>query len=485
VGSIAQRLSVEEREARGRAARRETPRASHAELGVVADRDPIGLLQAQNATRVAELVPIRFGRMLASPFAFFRGAAVVMGYDLASLKSSGLRVQLAGDAHLLNFGGFASPDREVVFDLNDFDETLPGPFEWDLKRLAASLEIAGRERGFGQPERSASVRGAVRSYREAMRRFALLGDLDVWYARLDARSIRDVVQQIDRDRKLARAVQRSVARAQSNDGMRALSRLTHEVEGALRIVSEPPLIVPLAELGGEADESAVRAAFRSYRRSLASDRRSLLERFRYFDSARKVVGVGSVGMRCWMVLMLGRDERDPLLLQMKEAEASVLEPLLGPSAIASHGQRVVEGQRLMQAASDISSAGLGSSTTVPVGISTCASSETGRSRSTSRRCFQTDLSPMGSRAVGHSRARMHAPATESRLAHTSGRATRSIAPCQSSPPATQTSTSGTTKPSWAQLQQGRLLRSRASDPCFAARRSFRLSDNVRAFVQNT
>ncbi len=319
---------------------------------MVSTRDPIALLEAQNVTRVAELVPIRFGRMLASPFAFFRGAAVVMAHDLASLRSSGLRAQLAGDAHLLNFGGFASPDREVVFDLNDFDETLPGPFEWDIKRLAASLEIAGRERGFGPAERSGSVRGAVRAYREAMRRFALLGDLDVWYARLDARSIRDVVQ-LERDRKLARAVQRSVARAHSNDAMRALSRLTHEVEGELRIVSEPPLIVPLAELDGAGDESAIRAAFRSYRRSLPSDRRALLERFRYFDSARKVVGVGSVGMRCWVVLMLGRDEHDPLLLQMKEAEASVLEPLLGASALASHGQRVVEGQRLMQAASDI------------------------------------------------------------------------------------------------------------------------------------
>jgi hypothetical protein len=244
VETVAPYPSVEARAARGRAARKEAPRAGHAELRVAANRDPVALLEAQNATRVDELVPIRFGRMLASPFAFFRGAAVVMAHDLASLKRSGIRAQLAGDAHLLNFGGFASPDREVVFDLNDFDETLAGPFEWDIKRLAASLEIAGRERGFDPAERSAAVRGAVRAYREAMRRFALLGDLDVWYARLDARSIRDVVE-IERDPRLARAVRRSVARAHSNDGMRALSRLTREVDGELRIVSEPPLIVPL------------------------------------------------------------------------------------------------------------------------------------------------------------------------------------------------------------------------------------------------
>ena len=345
--------SVDARAAHGRTARKEAPRSSHAELRPNAERDPLALLEAQNASRLPELVPIRFGRMLASPFAFFRGAAVVMAHDLASLPSPGLPAQLSGDAHLLNFGGFASPDRELVFDLNDFDETLPGPFEWDVKRLAASLEIAGRERGFAACERTRAVRSAARSYREGMQRFAELGDLDVWYARLDARSVRDVVE-IGRDRKLVRAVKRSAARAHTNDGMRALAKLTHEVDGEPRIVSEPPLIVPLAELDdGDDDDAAIRAAFRSYGRSLPADRRTLLERFRYIDSARKVVGIGSVGTRCWVVLMLGRDERDPLLLQMKEAEKSVLEPLLGSSGLASHGQRVVDGQRLMQAATDI------------------------------------------------------------------------------------------------------------------------------------
>ena len=344
--------TVDERDAAGRAARDRTPRSAHAVLEPAVTRDPLGLLEAQNADRIGELVPIRNARMLASPFAFFRGAACVMANDLAVLPRTDLQAQLCGDAHLLNFGGFAAPDRRLVFDLDDFDETLPGPFEWDLKRLVASIEIAGRECAFARADRAAAVRAAATGYRTGMREFATLGDLRVWYARLDERSAGSV-SQLAQGGEVAKALDRSVAKAHANDGMRALSELTHEVDGVPRIVSEPPLIVPLAELDGDADEAQLRAIFRSYRRSLAADRRVLLDRFHYVDSARKVVGVASVGTRCWLVLMLGRDDHDPLLLQMKEAGPSVLEPLLRPSRVPGHGRRVVEGQRLMQAASDV------------------------------------------------------------------------------------------------------------------------------------
>jgi uncharacterized protein (DUF2252 family) len=299
-----------------------------------------------------DLVPIRRGRMLASPLAFFRGAAIVMAHDLASTPTSGLRAQLAGDAHLSNFGGFASPERDLVFDLNDFDETLPGPFEWDVKRLAASFEVAGRDRGFGKAERAAAVNAVARTYREAMRGFAALGDLDVWYARLDAQAIVDRLRAAH-DPKLVKALGRTVAKAHSNDGRRALATLTRTVDGEPRIVSEPPLIVPLAELATKSVESLLRQLFGGYRRSLAADRRVLFGRYGYVDLARKVVGIGSVGTRSWIVLFLGRDSSDPLFLQVKEAQASVLEPFLKPSVFASHSRRVVEGQRLMQASSDI------------------------------------------------------------------------------------------------------------------------------------
>jgi uncharacterized protein (DUF2252 family) len=317
-----------------------------------ADRDPIAVLEAQNAGRVPELVPIRYGRMLASPFAFFRGAASVMAHDLSSPPSPGLRAQLSGDAHLLNFGGYASPERALVFDLNDFDETLPGPFEWDVKRLAASVEIAGRERGLGRSVRFSAVVGVVRAYREAMREFARMGDLDVWYARLDARAVEEILR-AEHDRKLQREFARGAAKARLNDSKRAFSKLAHEVDGEPRIVSDPPLIVPLAELGQDDAEACVLSMFRRYRRSLQPDRRVLLDRFRYLDLAHKVVGIGSVGSRCWMMLLLGRDARDPLFLQIKEAEPSVLEPLLGSSGLVSPGRRIIEGQRLMQASSDI------------------------------------------------------------------------------------------------------------------------------------
>jgi uncharacterized protein (DUF2252 family) len=344
--------AASERAARGRAARSEYPRSNHSALPIADDRDPIGLLEAQDATRVPELVPIRYGRMSVSPFAFFRGAATVMAHDLGAGARTPLQTQLCGDAHLMNFGGFASPERDLVFDLNDFDETLPGPFEWDVKRLAASVEIAGRERSFRKSDRTSAVLESVKAYRGAVARFAAMGNLAVWYARLDVAAI---LGELDaaHDRKLEESLARTAAKAKSNDSMRAVSTLTRDVNGEPRIVSEPPLIVPLAEMSNGDAQGVISAAFRSYRRSLPEDRCVLLDRFRRVDIARKVVGVGSVGTQCWIVLMLGRDDRDPLFLQLKEAEASVLEPHLGGSGFATHGQRVVEGQRLMQAASDI------------------------------------------------------------------------------------------------------------------------------------
>jgi uncharacterized protein (DUF2252 family) len=342
--------TVDERAAAGRAARARASRWSHAALESAPGRDPISLLAAQDAGRIPELVPIRYGRMLASPFAFFRGAAAVMAHDLAELPSPGLHVQLSGDAHLSNFGGFASAERRLVFDLNDFDETLPGPFEWDVKRLAASLEIASRERGFKRAERSAAVLGAVRAYREAMRGFAAMGDVDVWYSSLDADAMLDDVRD---DERLSARLQQAVAKARANDGRRALATLTRVQDGEARFVSEPPLIVPLSELGEEDAEDLLHASFRRYRRSLPPERRVLLERFRYVDLARKAVGVGSVGTRCWVILLTGRDAHDPLLLQIKEAEPSVLEGPLGPGGYTNQGERIVVGQRLMQASSDI------------------------------------------------------------------------------------------------------------------------------------
>jgi uncharacterized protein (DUF2252 family) len=349
-------FTVDERAARGRASRAETPRTSHSALEPAADRDPLAILDADNAGRVPELIPIRYGRMLASPFAFYRGAASIMAHDLAPTPRAGIHVQLCGDAHLANVGGFASPERTFVFDLNDFDETLPGPFEWDVKRMAASFEIAARHRGFAASERREAVLTFVRSNREAMRRFATMRNLDLWYSRLDVETLQAELRSTH-DEKQARAVERSAARARTKDSMKAFSRLTHEVDGEPRIASDPPLIVPIAEIAADRDaadlEHEMRELIRAYRRTLQHDRRQLLERFRYVDAARKVVGVGSVGTRCWILLMLGRDGQDPLFLQAKEARPSVLEPVLGHSDFANHGQRIVEGQRLMQASSDI------------------------------------------------------------------------------------------------------------------------------------
>jgi len=349
--------SPADRAADGRAARARTPRRSHAEWAPATGRpDPVELLRAQERTRVADLVPIRHERMLASPFAFYRGAAAIMAADLAPTPQSGLRVQLCGDAHLSNFGGFASPDRALVFDVNDFDETLPGPWEWDLKRLAASLAIAGRENGFPEDDRRRVVVTAVARYRERMRAYGEMRGLDVWYSRLDTGRLVEAFGG-DASARQRKAVDRTVTKARRKDSTRAFAKLAHEVGGAPRIVSDPPLIVPVEDLadGAEAQviENGVRDLIDRYRASLRPDCHRLLERYEYADLARKVVGVGSVGTRAWIVLLMGRDDADPLFLQCKEAEPSVLAPFAGASEYDNQGRRVVEGQRVMQAASDI------------------------------------------------------------------------------------------------------------------------------------
>jgi uncharacterized protein (DUF2252 family) len=347
----------EERAATGKTAREKVPRSSHGQWESPANReDPVDLLEGQAKTRVPELVPIRYGRMLASPFTFFRGAAAIMAMDLANTPDSGLRVQACGDAHLSNFGIFAAPDRRLVVDVNDFDETLPGPWEWDLKRLAASFEIAGRDRDFTPAETRAAVLRAVRAYREAMREFATMGNLDVWYARLDVETLLAELATVANPKEL-KAVQKNVAKAEQKNSLKAFDRLVREVDGEPRFMSDPPLLVPGRELVSadqlELVEGRLRELLGSYRESLKGDRRHLFDSYRFVDLARKVVGVGSVGTRAWVVLMMGRDGRDPLLLQAKEAEASVMEPYVGASEFGNHGERVVEGQWLMQAASDI------------------------------------------------------------------------------------------------------------------------------------
>ena len=346
-----------EREAMGKAARAIAPRTAHGEWAPAADRrDPVELLEEQAASRVPELVPIRYGRMLVSPFTFFRGAAYPMAADLAGAPRSGLDVQLCGDAHLSNFGAFGAPDRRLVFSINDFDETLPGPFEWDVKRLVASFAVAGRDRGFDAKQRQSVNLMVTRAYREAIRSFSGMSNLDLWYARIDVDEIAAFATQTV-GRKQRKQFERNVAKARSKDSMRAFTKLTTIVDGKPRIAGDPPLIVPIEDVASGLEpaelEEFLRGVIRSYRRTLSPDRRRLLERYRYAHAARKVVGVGSVGARAWIVLMLGRDEADPLFLQLKEAQASVLEPFLGKSTFNHHGQRVVEGQRLTQAASDI------------------------------------------------------------------------------------------------------------------------------------
>jgi uncharacterized protein (DUF2252 family) len=355
--SAALHLTPKERAVRGKAARAEVPRASHGGWDPPAGRpDPVALLEEQAKSRVQELVPIRYGRMLASPFAFYRGAAYVMASDLASTPRSGLMVQACGDAHVSNFGLFGSPERAMLFDINDFDETAPGPWEWDVKRLAASLAIAGRNNGFADKDRAEVVRATTESYRSAMRGFAEAGNMEVWYAHLQVQEGLPRLQAM-LDKKNMKEAERTVAKARTKDSMEAFAKLTHVVDGQRRIISEPPLIVPIEELLSPDQttqfQELMHGLIRSYRRTLLGDRKHLLEDFRFAHIARKVVGVGSVGTRAWIILMLGRDDEDPLFLQAKEAQASVLESFVGKSRFANHGQRVVEGQRLMQASSDI------------------------------------------------------------------------------------------------------------------------------------
>ena len=349
--------SPEERAAAGKAARERVPRSSHGEWESPARRrDPVEVLEDQAKGRVQELVPIRYGRMLASPFTFFRGAAAIMAMDLAKTPESGLRVQACGDAHLSNFGIFAAPDRREVFDVNDFDETLPGPWEWDVKRLAVSFAIAGRDRDFTPKESRAAVLRTVRSYREAMREFAALRNLEVWYARLDVDTFLAELAKVATAHAM-KAARKDVKKAGKKNSLRAFDRLVRVVDGEPRIISDPPLLVPARELVPEDQaqelEELILELLGRYRETLKGDRRHLLDGYRFVEMARKVVGVGSVGTRAWVVLMMGRDGQDPLFLQAKEAEASVLEPYVGESEFGNHGERVVEGQWLMQAASDI------------------------------------------------------------------------------------------------------------------------------------
>ena len=351
-------LSAAQRVKRGKEARATVPRDSHALFDPPPDRpDPLSLLAEQAKTRVAELVPIRWGRMMVSPFTFYRGAALPMASDLATTPVTGLAVQACGDAHLSNFGVFGSAERRLVFDVNDFDETLPGPWEWDVKRLAASMEVAARGNGFTSKQRREIVTATVARYRQAMRDFAGMTNLAVWYVRadLDQLSAEFESQMKARQRK---AISQGLVKARTRDSMQAVAKLTRMVDGRMRILSDPPLLVPIDELlpaeqEHESFEAQIKGLMAKYRRTLETDRRFLLDQFEFADLARKVVGVGSVGTRCWIVLMLGHDDSDVLLLQVKEAEDSVLSRFVGASRYGNQGQRVVAGQRLMQAASDI------------------------------------------------------------------------------------------------------------------------------------
>ena len=357
-------LSEAESKAKGKAARARVPRDSHAMFDPVAGRpDPVSLLEEQATTRVPELVPIRYGRMLVSPFTFFRGAALVMASDLAATPRSGLKAQICGDAHLSNFGVFGSPERQLVFDCNDFDETLPGPWEWDVKRLAASIVVAGRHRGFSKSLRAEAVVSLGRVYREAIRRMASMSNLEVWYSRVEIEGFVSLLQQRAAatgskvEAHIAATASKLTEKAHTKDSMKALDKLTFVVDGERRIISDPPLIVPVEELFPGVESEAMVELFhgviRKYRQSLPTDRQHLLEQYQFSQLARKVVGVGSVGTRAWIILLHGPRHEDVLFLQAKEAEASVLERFTKKSSYANHGARVVAGQRLMQASSDI------------------------------------------------------------------------------------------------------------------------------------
>ena len=393
--------SIADRIAKGADARTATPLESHQGWTPAADRfDPVTLLEEQNKTREPDLVPVRHGRMAVSPFTFYRGAAKIMAADLAGTPTAGLDAQLCGDAHLSNFGGYASPERRLVFDLNDFDETLPGPIEFDVKRLAASFVIAGRNNGFTAEQSAAAARAAANRYRTAMAEFARMGTMELWYTHLSEddlnaaldrlevaagakgaepakgkgaatgkdkgkkdKAAKAVVAQERADQealaKAARRAEKNLAKARTRDSLQALSKLAELVDGRYRIKSQPPIVVPVRDFPDTYSinltdiEGVVRAQYREYRETLQPDRRHLLENFSYVDMARKVVGVGSVGTRAFIVLFEGKDANDPLFLQVKEATRSVLEDHLPASRYANPGERVVRGQRMMQATSDI------------------------------------------------------------------------------------------------------------------------------------
>ncbi len=364
------RTGTEDRRARGKEARNRAPLAGHGEWAPALDRpDPVALLESQNLTRESDLVPVRHGRMKVSPFTFYRGGAKIMADDLKDIPTAGLTVQLCGDAHLSNFGGFASPERTLLFDLNDFDETLPGPFEYDVTRMAASFTIAARNNGFGAAAARAATQSSVRAYREAMLAFAQMGTLEIWYSRLTEAQIMEAIRLATKGgpagrtgsevKKGAKIAKKNVQKTHTRDSLQALSKLAEVVDGRYRIVSQPPVVVPARDLeqmygySGDELQHMVHEQFRAYTATLQDDRRHLLERFEIVDMARKVVGVGSVGTRAFIALLQGRDEGDPLFLQVKEATASVLEDHLPKSRFKQPGERVVQGQRLMQAASDI------------------------------------------------------------------------------------------------------------------------------------
>lgn len=340
-------LTAEERYAQGRVLRAQTPRTSHAFWTEAPDRpDPIALLEAQGSTRVPDLVPIRYGRMRVSPLTFLRGSAIVMAHDLAQTPRTGIQTQLCGDCHLSNFGLYASPERALLFDINDLDETLPGPWEWDVKRLAASIFVAGRSNGFTDLDSRSAAITAVRSYRVHMAEFADMRTLDVWYSRVTVDDLLSLIA----NKQAKKQAEKQVARVRQRSSLQALTKLTELVDDHRVFINNPPLVMRVTEdmLGAE-----VRTLFDEYTKTLRGAQRQVLDRFQVVDMAHKVVGVGSVGTRCFIVLLTGRDESDPLILQVKEAEASVLEAHLQESVYTHHGERVVRGQELMQAASDI------------------------------------------------------------------------------------------------------------------------------------
>ncbi|MGI6045573.1 MAG: DUF2252 domain-containing protein [Eggerthellaceae bacterium] len=350
-----------ELKAKGKSLREDVPRSSHAELSVENRRDPIEILRTQERSRLQDLLPLRHTRMAASPFAFYRGGAAIMASDLSTTSATGLTVQACGDAHVSNFGLFESVERNLVFDINDFDETVPGPWEWDIKRLAASIEICGRDRGFSQDQCKEAVFATVNAYHDALRTFSKLGNLQVWYSYVDAEQMLETESE-HITKKTRAEIQALYQKARAKNSMRAVKKLTErDEEGRLRIVSRAPEIVPMRELIDVPDsekarkrlELGVKLLIQAYLTSLPRERRYLFKQYSIVDAARKVVGVGSVGTRCWMLVLRGRDENDPLVLQIKEAEASVLEAYVGQSHCLQHGERVVTGQRAIQNSGDI------------------------------------------------------------------------------------------------------------------------------------